>query len=503
MRPAFVFLFLTVLLSGFLAFHADAQEAEQVYVKGRRYLDLNIHAIDKYAARLERTQKNLLGKLKRKEQRLEKRFLRKDSVLYARYKASNTISYDSISKLAATPPDSATLAARLFHSGNKTIDTLKRVYGFVQSKASSLTSAAGSTAGAAGLEGYSGQLSSLQGRLSYDQYLSELTNQRTTNLESIAGNDPTVTGMQKQLYYAKSKIAEWKKIADEPTKAEELALEYLQGTKGFSLNNIAEGGVGSGATTGSGGLNADDLEKLGYQTKRQVMAGLQQKYGSSLGSMQTNLTKEVSDWQDKAQSLSAQVKETKQSLQGLRHTEKPKFRINPMRGLPFWKRIEKQYGFNTTRAAANPDGSPRPAMLSLSAGAAYRQTPKLSAGVALAGDMGLGQNWSQIRFSFEGLTARSFVTWQWQYGIGAYGGYERTWKQAAFQANPENNAPSLTPSVHNREGYSEAVLLGLTKSYKVNSKWNGQIQLLYDIWWQEKALRSPIVLRFITISNNY
>ncbi len=493
----------TALLLCLLSVRANAQEQEQVYISGRRYLDLNIHALDNYARRLERTQKQLLARLKRKEHRLERRLMHRDSAAYARYQASRTISYDSISKLAATPPDSATLAARLSRNGNKTIDTLKRVYGFVQSKASSLTSAAGSVAGATGMEGYSNQLGSLQSRLSYDQYLSELTSQRTTNLESIAGNDPAVTGMQKQLYYAKSKIAEWKKIADEPTKAEELALEYLQGTKGFNLSNISEGGgIGSGtggAATGSGGLNAGELEKLGYQTKRSVMAGLQQKYGSSLGSMQTNLTKEVGDWQDKAQSLSGQLKETKQSLQGLRHTEKPKFRINPMRGLPFWKRIEKSWGLQTTRATT--DG--RPAMLQLSGTAGYRFSEKLSAGLGAVAQIGLGQSWSSIRFTFEGIGARSYVAWQWQYGIGVYGGYERIWKTAAF-SNSTNatgvGGSSIETIRHDRAGYSEALLAGITKTYKVNSKWNGAIQLLYDVWWQEKGLRSPLVLRFTTQS---
>ena len=481
---------------------SHAQENEQVYIQGRRYLDCNIHALDKYAKRLERTQHRLLSKLKRKEQRLAKKLLHSDTAAYARLKA-NPLTYDSISRLSLHP-NSATLAAKAAKGGQKAVDSLKGVYAFVQSKAGKLNNINGQSLGdATGLGKYGGEFNSLQGRLSYDQYISGLIDNRTTNLGSIAGSNSNVTGIQKELYYAKSKISEWKKIAEEPSKLEDLALEYLQGTKGFDLSvDKAVNGVGGGSSAGMGSAaSADDLEKMGYQTKRQLNAALQQKFGNSLSAVQGNAGQQLSKWQGDAQSLQSNLQETKQSISSLRHTDKPKFKINPMRGLPFWKRIEKQYGFNAARATLNPDGTQRPAILTLSAAAAYRQTPKLSAGIGLSGDLGLGQNWSNIRFTFEGIGAKAFLTWQWQYGIGLYAGYERTWKQYAFTAkSSETNPLTDATSVHNRNNYSESVLLGLTKSYKVNAKWNGAIQVLYDVWWQDKGLRSPVVLRFVNFN---
>src|SRR5215217_4233328 len=81
---------------------ARAQDNEQVYVQAKRYLDLNIHALDKYTKRMERTQQQLLRRLKRQEQRLAKKLLRSDSAAYARLK-SQPLSFDSISKLALYP----------------------------------------------------------------------------------------------------------------------------------------------------------------------------------------------------------------------------------------------------------------------------------------------------------------------------------------------------------------------------------------------------------------
>lgn len=166
-----------------------------------------------------------------------------------------------------------------------------------------------------------------------------------------------------------------------------------------------------------------------------------------------------------------------------------------MRGLPFWKRIEKQYNFQTARATV--DG--QPAILQLSAMAGYKQSPKLSYGLGLVEATGLGQNWTNLHLSFQGIGLRSYAAWQWEYGIGAYAGYERLYKQAAF-GSAANTDQALTPSPHSTASYSECVLIGLTKSYHINDKWNGQVQLLYDIWWQQKGMQSPIMIRFSTIS---
>ncbi len=166
-----------------------------------------------------------------------------------------------------------------------------------------------------------------------------------------------------------------------------------------------------------------------------------------------------------------------------------------MRGLPFIKRIEKQYNWQTSRATA--DGK-QPALLEASAMAGFRHTPRLTYGAGLAYAEGLGQSWQHIKLTFQGVGYRTFATWQWQYGIGAYAGYERMYKKAAFikEQPPDSD---LRPTPHSSARYTESILAGLTKSYNINAKYKGAIQVLYDIWWQQKGLRSPIVLRFVTV----
>lgn len=483
MKAVFICLLLHFCLLNF--FTANAQEETVLIQQSNRYIDLKAKSLAKLNVRLERQQKRLLKKLTRREQRFAAKLKQKDSVAYDRY-SHQRLSYDSIQKLSQ--PDSAMLAKTAVRR-NTSIDSLKAIQAFIQNKSSTFntnTQVPGSDA----------KLTQLQSQLNYRNYINELIAQRTNNLQSIAGsnNIPAFTGIQKQVYYAKQKMNVFKEMEEEPSKAEDQAMEYLQGTEGFdTYMDKAAAGPNSMHNLGANATGAD-LQKMGLQTKQQVQAVLQQRFGNNLGGLSQKMGDQIKSFQDKTQNINA-TKQSLQSLRQLKHINKPTFKINPMRGLPFWKRIEKQYNFQTTRATI--DGAP--AILQLSAMAGYAQSSRLSYGIGVVEATGLGQSWTDLRLSFQGVGFRSYTTWQWQYGIGAYGGYERLYKQAAFN-NTTTTDQASAPSPHSTNTYSESILIGFTKNYHINDKWNGAIQLLYDIWWQQKGLPSPIVLRFSTIS---
>jgi hypothetical protein len=357
------------------------------------------------------------------------------------------------------------------------------------------------------MAGYDGQLSRLQQQLNYQQYINGLIDRRTASLKNLSGTMaqiPTLNTIGKDVLYGKAKMNVWKQVANDPSIAEEKALEYLQGTEGFSFN--------SNSSAMQNATSVDDLEKMGYQTKRQLNAELQKKFGDNLGQVQQQMGSQVAEWQEQAQGLDKEIrqvkqevkaaktdlKETKQSLakvKKINHNSFQETKGNPMRGLPFWKRIEKGYDFQTTRATA--DGK-QPAMLQLAATAGFKQTPRLTYGLGLATSIGLGQDWSHIRLSWRGIGLRTYATYEMIFGIAAYAGYERFWKEQTIIKTTEPASTISTYNTHNNSAYNESVMLGLAKQYKINSKWNGAVQVLYDVWWREKGLNSPIVLRFVT-----
>lgn len=483
---------LLVLCLMLLSVGVVAQEESAVMYQGKRYISLNIKSLNKYNERIAKQQVRMLQKLKSKEKRYANKLKHKDSAAYVNY-LQQPLTYDSISKLQKA--DSGLNYIRISKRGNAAVDSLKNIQTFLQTKIHLQEDPSASPA-------YDAQLNQVKAQGNYNNYINDLISQRTNSLSNVNKgaklNTGAFRGISKQVFYSKEKMKVFKSINEEPSEAEDEAMETLQGYEGFD-KAMQTGNPNSMEALAAKGATTSDLEKMGYQTKRQVNAQLQQRYGANLSGIQQKMGSQVQEYEKQLkqiQSAKNNVKRTKTSLINLTHPDKPSFKVNPMRGLPFFKRIEKQFNWQTSRAAI--DG--KPAMLQLAAMAGFRHTPKLSYGVGLATSLGLGQNWSSVHFSIQGVGLRSYASWQLLYGIGVYGGYERMFKQAVFINNKNEQLPVADNIQHNTSTYSESILLGLTKTYRVNDKWNGSMQVLYDIWWKEKGLRSPIILRIATLN---
>lgn len=468
------------------AFVASAQEESGEVYYAKRYLDINIRSQEKFNKQVARQQNKLLAKLKRKEQQYAARLRRKDSASYASYQ-QQPMTFDSISKVSKSNNAPSNTPIAKLHNG---VDSLKQIEQYLQDK----MHLQGDNKSA--ICDYGSKLSTVSAQGNKNAYINNLITQRMSSLKQLnAGSKLKGQGLgaiEMNVFYSKCKINAFKDIKDDPSKAEQRAMEYLQGQPGF--DKYLQGNDGMQGLQGKN-MSSADLEKMGFQTKQQMTANLQKKFGGNLSGLQQNMGTQVKQFHDglnKVKSAKNTVKQSRQSIKHANNLNKLSFKVNPMRGLPFSKRIEKQYNYQTTRVTI--DG--KPAILQLSAMAGFKHTPRLTYGLGVATSIGLGQNWNNIRFSFEGVGLRSFASWQWQYGIGAYAGYERMYRNAVFISKSSENIPAVDLNTHNTKAYMDAVLIGLTKSYRLNEKWNGSIQVLYDIWWKEKGLRSPILLRF-------
>ncbi|GEM_PF-352727 len=492
-----------------------AQEQNgEVVEASQHYLESRTTSLDKYLQRSQKIQDRLLKKLRKKEARFAKQLQQKDSAAYAQYIAM-PLSYDSIATIAKD----STFLAKSPKKRNATIDSLKKIQGFAQEQVSKL-SGISSVADKAGLEGYTQKLEGLQQQLNAEQQVKELIARRTKSLESLAGNT-NISGLksiQKEVFYAGEKIKAWKELSQEPDEAEAKALEFLQGSDGFDQyfnkdKNTAWGGLGDNAT-------AADLERMGFQTKRQTSEMLQQTFGNNLNSLQQGMSEQIQQFQEQIGEIGGKVKEVKSAIdetkakatevkqniaqakalpQQIKNIEKPAFKKNPERGKPFWQRIEKQYNFQTTRPT--PDG--RPAMLELEAGIGFKHTPTLSYGIGLSGSVGLGQGWEQVRISYEGIGARAYADYQLQYGISLQAGYEKIFRPANRpyiitdnnidnNNSPDNNGNAIKQAFGAAQ---DAAYLGLMKRYRLNSKWNGTFLIGYNFLWQQSGTRSPLMVR--------
>jgi hypothetical protein len=495
-----------------------AQEARENIDNANTFLDRKTASIDKYTAKSQKIQQRLLKKLQRKEAKLLKRLAAKDSAAYLQY-VNQGLSYDSI----ATLSKDTSYQQKLANKKNAAIDSLRGVQRFIENQQGKLGSVT-DVADKAGIQ-MPKQLGKLQQQLNGQQDIDQLIGQRTASLESLAKsqNIKGMEGIQKDVYYAREKIKNWKQLTDEPDDAEEAALEYLQGTEGFDKylkqDNNAFGGLGNNAT-------AADLQRMGYQTKSQVNGLLQEKLGNSMNAVQQQMADQVQQYTDtlggvgkeigkakeaigKAKEAIGQGKEAiasaKETKDNIKNIEKPTFRKNPEKGKPFMERLETQYSFQTSRASV--DGL-KPAMMDITASVGFKHTPRLSYGVGFGLSTGLGSDWQHLKITYEGITLRAYADWKWVYGFSFQAGYERNFRpgnRAYLSHNIDqqngNNPPTPDPQTNNAlkdafGGQQQTAYLGIMKRYKINSKMNGTFMIGYNFLWQQEDMRSPFLLRF-------
>jgi hypothetical protein len=236
---------------------------------------------------------------------------------------------------------------------------------------------------------------------------------------------------------------------------------------------------------------------VGFQTKKQMKTKISEKFGSNLAGLQDKAGNSIKDWKkqngqfQKFKQDAKNVKQAKSSAKTWKNINKPSFKVNPLRGRPFIERISPDVSVQTSKRS----DFYYPNLLTTSTSAIFKHTPKLNYSLGIISTINLGTGWSSSQFKVEGLGYKTSATWTWSYGISSYLGYERLFKLKKISI-PENVPYGLNS--HNTQHYSESFLLGLNKAYRLTDKWNGNIQILYDIWWKEKQLNSPIQIRFST-----
>lgn len=461
------------------------EENNAVIQAGNRYIEIKIKKLDKYNSRVKRQQTRLLKILKKRERQFVKKLKKTDSTSFVRV-LKQSPSYDSISKLSRQDAEMNSLPGKK----NNAVDSLRGVQSFVKGKA----------AGAANnpeMQNQNAKMDKLQGQINLRTQVSQLIAKRTNDLKNTTKGNKSggFKGIEKRVFYGNAKIKVFEDMQEEPSKAEDEAMEYLQGSAGFDKAMKSSSSSIKSTANLSNGITSEEMRALGFQTKKITQQNLEKKFGNNLGVITKNATEGLKQYQEQFKDFSGSINDTKKSLKSVSKTQKPLFKVNPMRGLPFNKRFEKHFNWQATHATS--DGA-QPATITASYAYGFKHTPKLTYGLGLAGALGLGQNWQNVRFSFQGIGVRSFAKLELQYGIGFYVGYERMYKQFAF-TNKSKQGSEVVNTAHNTESYNESVLTGLTKSYNINKKYRGAIHVLYDLWWQQKGLQSPVVLRFETI----
>lgn len=475
--------------SEYLKLETKTEESQEAFQKQSvKYIDLRLSKINKLYKQQDRQIKKALKRLSKKEKRLRAKYKKQDSLL--KVKLRRSVGYDSLQSVYANKKANAG-KVKLRRSVHKGLDSLSTIQSYANKKLR-LAKDKGLINSTNSLPNTSSQIDGLKSKLAVQQEMQGLISQYSNQFKNAfgsIGNKADLKGLNKELFYYKQKIKAFKNIANEPERLEELALEYLKGTKGFesALSNGVRKQSSQGAVSMQG-MKPEDLERMGFQTKRSVRKQLNKKFNLKQPEKLKAFKNKIAKAKQEFNKLKTQKSQLKKQLE---EGKKEGFKPNPMRGLPFSKRIEKNFNWQV-KGVANGE----PAKVDFGGQIGFKHTQRLTYNLLAGTSVGLGENIRNIKITYQGFRTGVNLDWKWIWGVSGQIGYEILFKKytnSFYEQTETNIEPQL---VNHTKKLKHTAYAGLMKTYKINKKYNGTILLAYDFLWNKYYKPSPFVIRF-------
>lgn len=470
----------------------------QQYVKKSNYIEVNpsvdnatkyvqskMKKMEHYAKHQQKKLNKTISTLAKKEKRYLRKLKKTDSVAYVQL--NEGLNMDSIKSISKEGNTQSTLQKGR-NEFSSTLDSLRKIESFAKSKINIGQNVLSKTSiQSTELD----KINQLQSKLDYQQSLNELMSKRIQDLKSSTLKNNLLgsfKGMDKQFFYYKQKGNALKEIAKESSILEEKALTLLQGIGGFDEAMTNNGNSMNSNGVDANNVTAEQLEKMGYQTKRQVNKQMSKQFGGNNNSEKLKeINAQVKAQTEKFQTAKKNLQETKNSISKI---EKPSFKINPIRGLPLKQRFEKSFTWSTTR----PQNT-NPAKLEMNIQAGFKHSPRLTYSLVAGGVLGLGRDLRHIQVSNQGIRIGANVDWKAIWGISGQLGFERLYKKYSTQTLQTETGGINPQVITNNKQYRDIAYCGLQKTYKINSKYNGTMLLAYDFLWKQGNATNPIIWR--------
>jgi len=306
------------------------------------------------------------------------------------------------------------------------------------------------------------------------KYLEKRQQQLKSQIEK-SGLTKRYRKFQKDVYYYRAQIDEYKRNFEDPSKLEVQLLQLANKIPGFNnffakhseLANLFRLPDNYGTLQSLQGLQARDDVQLLIQQRIQSGGPNAQAY------VQQNL--------QQAQVRLTQLKEKfRHGSFGDAGEDMPDFKSNNQKTKSFLKRLE--YGTNIQSVKANRY-FPTTSDIGLSMG--YKLNDKSIIGIGASYKMGWGTI-RNIRISSEGIGLRGFIDWKLKGKFFVSGGYEQNYR-SRFNSFLQ---------LKNLNQWQESALLGISKKYQINKKLKGNIKLMYDFLFNQQIPETqPIIFR--------
>jgi hypothetical protein len=314
------------------------------------------------------------------------------------------------------------------------------------------------------------QVNATEAKLQYSEkiksYLASRQQELRQQLAQYSGYDQArkeLDQMGKEVYYYQSQLKGYKEILSDPSRIEEETTRLLGKLPAFQRFMADNGALASVFS------NRNPTDLSGLQTR----AVVDQLMKDQMGLMGPDGPKLIEEHLQEARQV---MDKLKQQAAGEGDATIPGFKPNGEKSKSLWQRIEIG-----TDCQFNRSNTVLPSTGDFGLSIAYHVTTKGAVGVGGGWKMGMGKDINHIRFSYEGISLRSFVEYAILKGISIRGGWEST-----FLVNQINTAQLV--ELKKSSNWQQSALLGISRKMTVPLKVpllnkksaSGSMQLLYD-----------------------
>ena len=498
-----------------------------------RYLGKVTAKTQRFNSRItSRTEKALL-RLQKQEEKIYKKLAKTDSAA-----AHNLLSHsmDSLSRLREIVKGKANnITAKV--PGTKYIpylDTLKNSLGFLSRHESRLDGLKEAGQGfdrlnltaQGSLQQAQSNVQELEGRLNQLQNIQQyIASQQQALKESLSAYgdmfNKYLDKFGREAYYYKAQVENYQELWQHPDRVEAKAMDILNKVPAFS-SFMKEHSMLAGLFRLPENYGDADASSLnGLQTRAMVERELQQRLQEAGAGGRQQIQQQMQQAQQQLQQLQNKLSG------GGSVSDMPNFKLNDLRSKSIFQKLE--YGANIQFEKA---AGWYPATSDIAAQAGYKFLKNGEAGIGVSFKLGWGSfgsaqepsngsaqepsngsaqepsngsaqepsngsaqepsNSSQgnfirkIHFTAQGLGLRSFLDYKLKGSIYA---------NAGFEFNYNKTIPNVA-ALKGWNGWNRSALLGIERKYKISSKVNGNVMLLYDFLYKHhQPITQPIVFR--------
>jgi hypothetical protein len=476
-RSLFLFLFMFAICS----LTTQAQDTTHTERKKVRYLKRLEKKNERYVQHLEKKTRKLLVSLSAKESKLiaSADSTHRDSSITKNNFTSLSNSFDKgYSELGRSPQ---TINSSALTLGNVPEKLDARIQSYLKQQITTsayLNDTSCSTCKKLKKEEAKAQkvLSETSKKLEYLKSIQDKIKQRQNMLQGYFGDMPQyasqLEGMEKNCFYFTQGMNGFTSIfTSSAAGVENSMMQNLNMSKGFAnfssslkIAQIPGMGLNSGA--------APNLN--GYQTIPQVQSMLPQN------------AQGISVDQKNALVQNMQNSMTKFSSMRLKHPEigafkdKPKFKVNPFKGLPLRQRLVFGKEFQM-----HPRTAFTPVTMDIGATLGFKLTARVTPLIGVAYKLGMGQAIQNMQLSAQGIIVRGGFDTKLIYGFSLRCLYEETLKTNLIYINEKQ---SKTPE--------PSFIIGLMNKISIGKKASSTFMLGYDfLYMSHYPVASPWVVR--------